>query len=230
MEKEPEKIQDSFDEDMDLHTIQRILNEVSAYQIELVADPTLPEYGNKYVMEKMSQCRFMMNRVHYYMQSVKVYLRDLKSKERISSLDFDFKMRDKMANDPTVRSGSSSADRHAIATFQLKYEYEELSKLKTKINDISESFDILKDRYENLKSTMQDIRTQKSVVKDEKDIGGIGGRPVPTQGVYYDPGVPPVVSSIDMNAILDDKEKSGGNPDDDSEKPSEAALKNWLNS
>ena len=193
---------------LDANKIKLILEEISRYDIELVPDPTLPQYGNKYIQECLAKCRAYLNRVQYYYQMSKTFEKNIKSQLRLAELDYDLKISQKLADDEFVRRQPSIEDRKALAASMLRDEITGMAELKVQLLDVEESVKIIKMKYEHLKGTAQDIKLQRNLVKDDnlnKWNTGTGYEPPDYSNITSPFGVaaPITPNVIDPSDILD---------------------------
>lgn len=187
--------------------LSAVLEEIAEYQIELEEDPTQPHLGNKYLQQKIAQCRGMINRVQYYLQKIGKYEKELRLKVKLGEMDIEFKINEKLADDPIVRQQSSINDRRALAISQLKQEHEDLAKLKIDLMDVQETLKLLKMKYGDLRSSNTDIKAQRQLVKDDVQAWGSGENGyTPPQarqdGTIPDGMPPPVTGKIDPQDVL----------------------------
>lgn len=147
--------------------LDTILEEISAYQVTLEDDPTLPHLGNKYLQKIVSQCRGYLNRVTYYYQETAREERKLKTELKAAELDLEFKTREKLADDPIVRKQPSISDREALAATMLKDEHDNVAALRVSLMDVQESLKLIKFKHQELNRTSQDIKLQRMIVRDD---------------------------------------------------------------
>ncbi len=157
--------------------LDQMLEEVAGYEIKLEEDPTLPHLGTKYLQKALAQCRNFMNRVQHYLQLSMRAERALLTEIKQAELDLEFKVKDKLADDPIVRQQKSVEDRKALAESLLKAEVENLKTLRVKLIDIQESVKLLRFKYHDLQRTNGDIKMQRGLVRDDKltQLGGGDG-------------------------------------------------------
>lgn len=193
-----------------------ILEEVAGFEIDLAEDPTLPNLGTKYLQKIIAICRRYLNRVTFYTQKVSQQVKDLRMQVRQQELDIEFKMAEKLTNDPIVRQQPAVADRQAVATTMLKAEYDALTILRSDLMDAEETLKIIKMKHADLVRTNTDIKSQRQLVKDDMDsqLGGGQGYVKPQvkqDGSVPDGMTPPVMpGTIDPKDLLDPSRK----PDD----------------
>jgi hypothetical protein len=157
--------------------LDEILDEIAKYEVELVEDPTQPQYGFSYIQKSVAQCRSYLNRVQYYLQKVKKRERDLRIEVKQAELNLDLKMQEMLADNEIVRQQPSEGIKKAVAASMLKEEAESILKLKVELLDIQETGKIIKLKYDDLQKTNGDIRLQRQLVKDDKAayLGGEDG-------------------------------------------------------
>ncbi len=154
--------------------LDRILEEVAGYQVDLATDPTLPELGSRYILEKLAECRNYTNRTVHYIQLLKRQERDLRMEMKFAEADLSFKIKEKLADDGQVRKQPSIEDRLALATVLLRDEQQALESAKSALLETEETVKLIKSRLDNLKQTSFDIKLQRQVVKDDKEAWGSG--------------------------------------------------------
>jgi len=157
--------------------MDQMLEEVAGYSVELASDPTLPELGTRYLQRVLAQCRNYMNRVVHYLQLCMRAERSLLIEIKQFELDFEFKIKEKLADDVVVRQQRSLEDRKALAESILANEAKNLRELHVRVVDVQETVKLLKFRYNDLRQTNTDIKTQRNLVKDDKmaQLGGDEG-------------------------------------------------------
>jgi hypothetical protein len=196
--------------------LDQMLEEVAGYLVELETDPTLPHLGTKYLQHVLSKCRNYTNRVLFYLQAVMREEKEIKREIKQSELDLEFKMKEKLADDALVRAQPSIEDRRAVASSFLKAEYEALAIMQVDIIDVQDTVKILRMKYNDLQRTSNDIKLQRTIVKDDTETqmgGGAGYTPPQTRqdGSVQGGLVAPVrTTPIDPKDILDPAKR----PDD----------------
>jgi hypothetical protein len=189
--------------------MDQMLEEVAGYMVHLEEDPTLPELGTKYLQGVLAQCRNYSNRIVYYLQLCMRAERALLTEIKQAELDFDFKVKEKLADDVIVRQQRALDDRKALAESLMKTEAENLIVLRVQLIDVQESVKLLKFKYGDLTRTSQDIKTQRALVKDDKmaQLAGEDGynRPQinPDRSVPNGMSAPVAVEPLGPKDILD---------------------------
>ncbi len=190
-----------------------MLEEVAGYTVQLEEDPTRPELGTKYLQRILAQCRNFQNRVQHYMQLAMRAERTLLTEIKQAELDFEFKIKNALADDPLVRQQRALDDRKALAETLLKVESDNLRTLKIRLIDVQESVKLLKFKYGDLQRTNGDIKTQRALVKDDKmaQLAGEEGynQPQTNKDRSVPNGMPPAVSAEPLGPqdILDPTRK-----------------------
>ena len=177
--------------------MEAMLDEIAQYSIDLEEDPTQVHLGIPYLQRVLAKCRQYTNRVQYYMQRTKRYENRLRSEIKILELDLDFKMKEKLADDALVRKQPSIEDRKALATTMLADEHRSLANLQVELQDVEETYKIIKAKHMELQRTSNDIKTQRNLVKDDMlaRLGGHEGyvKPQVAQDKSVPEGLPPPV-------------------------------------
>jgi hypothetical protein len=196
--------------------MDKILEEIAAYQVDLEDDPTQPHLGTKYLQKVVAQCRSYLNRVTFYHQELSREEKRLKMGLKLSELDLSFKTKEKLADDPEVRKQPSIADREALATTMLRGEHQSVSDFGMELMNVQETLKLVKFKHAELLRTAADIRMQRMLVKDdfEARMGGGEGyvKPQSGQDRAVEGGLPPPVprEAIDPTDLLDPEKR----PDD----------------
>lgn len=172
---------------MDKQQLNKILEEIVEFDIELVQDPTLPQYGTRYLQEKIAACRNYSSRVQRYLQLVKRLEKNIRTEVKQLELDLEFKITERLADDPVVRQQPSEGIKRAVAVAQLKQEYDKLSELKIRLIDVQETAKIIKFKYDDLKQINSDIKLQRQLIKDELTDPSDGIEPSVKKSKLIDP-------------------------------------------
>jgi hypothetical protein len=154
--------------------LDRILEEVAGFEVDLATDPTLPELGARYLNEKLAECRNYTNRTVHYVQLLKRQERDLRMEMKLAESDLDFKLKEELADNPLVRAQASIEDRVALATVHLKAEHHALTQARAALLETEETVKLVRARLDNLKQTSYDIKLQRQIVKDDREGWGSG--------------------------------------------------------
>jgi len=194
-------------------SLEKILEEIVAYEVHLEEDPTQPHLGTKYLQRVLAQCRNYMNRVQFYMQQTMRYEKNLRMEIKMTELNLEFKVKEKLADDAIVRQQRAIDDRRALAETQLKDDFDILTQQKVRLIDVEETVKLIKSKYADLRQTNQDIKTQRSLVRDDKEgwgnEGGGYNKPQVSQDRSVPGGLAPPVRSdpIGPKDILDPEKR-----------------------
>ena len=183
--------------------LSAILEEIAPYEVQLEDDPTRPELGVRYLQKMVADCRKYQNRVSYYYQEVSREERKLRLELKAAELDLEFKTKEKLADDPTVRKQPSISDREALAATMLRDEHETVAGLRVDLLDIQESIKLIKFKHGELQRTSQDIKMQRGLVKDDAAMRLAGQEgytsPVINQDRTVAGGLPAPIMKDDLN-------------------------------
>ncbi len=161
-------------EKIDRHYFEKAITEVAPFEVELEIDPTQPHLGLKYINESLAKCRNYLNIVQNHMQNLKVYEKKIRISLKTMELDFEFKFKEKLSDDVDVKRLPSIEDRKALVSTMLQKEIEAMNELSVLMIDCQDTFKILKSKYDHLNKTSQDIKMQKSIVKDDMSVRMMG--------------------------------------------------------
>lgn len=195
-------------------SMERMLEEIAEYEVELASDPTLPHLGNRYLQESLASCRQYLNRCQHYLQLTRRYEKNLRSAMRLEEMNIELRTAELLADDDIVRQGPSIEDRKSLATMQLQREHRNVIKLKRAHLNALETVKIVKLKYDDLNRTNADIKLQRQIVRDDRDAwvsGEQGSEPVGEGRASSARGLaPPVRPKLDPKDLLDDERR----PDD----------------
>jgi len=185
--------------------LSAILEEIAPYEVQLEDDPTRPELGVRYLQKMVADCRKYQNRVSYYYQEVSREERKLRLELKAAELDLEFKTKEKLADDPTVRKQPSISDREALAATMLRDEHVRVAGLRVDLLDIQETINLIKFKHGELQRTSQDIKMQRGLVKDDAAMRLSGQEgytsPVINQDKTVAGGLPAPIINDDLNPV-----------------------------
>jgi hypothetical protein len=198
--------------------LEKILDEIAGYDIQLETDPTKPSLGNAYLQKVLAQCRNYLNRVTYYLQQTKRHEKELRGKVKMLEMDLDFKMQEKLADDVVVRKQPSLEDRKAVASVMLKTEYDQLVAARAELLDAEETAKLIRARLDHLNRTNADIKLQRQMVRDDRSDQMNGGEGYGAPHLNRDGSVPgglppPIAPPVDPKDILDPKSRPEDMPE-----------------
>jgi hypothetical protein len=195
--------------------LESILREIAEYEVKLEEDPTLPTLGYRYLQKAIARCRQYLNRVQFYLQTVRRFEKNLKARVREFELDLDLKLAAKLADDEIVRQQASAMDRKALAITLLRDEHINLAALRVELLNVEEVVKLVKMKYDDLHRTNMDVKLQRQLVKDDRTgwEGPDGEGYTPPQanqdGTVPNGMTPPVTSSdINPEDLLEDVKES----------------------
>jgi len=160
---------------MDVKQIQEIYDEISADAFLIELDPDPQGRGPNYLQEKVYECRKRLNRVSFIFSRVNQEQHALASELRAEEAVFAAESDELLANDERIRRMPSIEDRRALINVELRERYQTIDGLKAQILDLSHVEKVVKHRHQELKSSMTDIRTQRSLIKDSLATGAFYG-------------------------------------------------------
>jgi hypothetical protein len=140
---------------------------------------------------------------------IKIQEKNTKIRLKAFELDLERKIAEKLSDDALVRKQPSIEDRKALAMTMLSEEYESIAILRSNLLDVEETWKLLKVKYDHLRGTSQDIKMQRSLVKDDAmlRLGGQDGYSAPqiNQDKSVPNGMRAPVTTDDLNPedILD---------------------------
>ena len=199
--------------------LDAMLEDIGSFSVELAEDPTLPQFGHKYLQQIVSKCRHFTNRTMDYMQTCKRHEKVVRRELKTLELDLEFKMKEKLADDALVRTQPSIEDRKALASSMLREEHESIAHLQVKLMDLEETSKVLRMRYQDLQRTSSEIKMQWGLVKDDRDDQRGGGEGRTRETIGRDRSIPngmtPAIRSepISPSDILDPSKRPDDLPD-----------------
>lgn len=173
---------------MEAEEIERIYNEISAYQIELAPDPTI--LGPRYINETISKCRNYTNRVAHIRLSISRRKRAINKVLSAEETALKVEMDQLFAQNETVRSQPNVKDREAVALTMLSDRRNRIAGLKNEMLDLDAVDRGVKLIHDELIRTAAEIKIQRSIFAADRVTGAGygdeadgprsgGGRPLP---------------------------------------------------
>lgn len=158
---------------MKIERISAIYDEISSYSIELEADPTV--LGPQYLGSVIAKCRNFLNRT----TSVLLEIRREKhmTSNRLAGEKAAFKIEsdELLATDDRVRTRPNIKDREAIINVILKERVSTIHSLEDDIRNLDAIESAVKVRHTELVRTDGQIKTQRSLIRDELDTKSFYG-------------------------------------------------------
>lgn len=189
--------------DLSKDFLDKILEEIAGYSVEIEPNPSLPHLGAAYLQRVLADCRKYQNRVQYYLQIVRANLKRVRLEIQMLEADIDLKTAALLSDDVIVRQQSSITDRKALSMTKLSEEHRVLYISKTLKMDLEETGKLIKMKYDQLKQTSNDIKTQRQIIKDDREFqganqGGFSNPNVNHNGITSD-GLPPALQGKTIN-------------------------------
>lgn len=158
---------------MDSKRIEQIYDQISSFTLDLEDDPTT--LGQRYIQQKVAQCRRFLNSTSNIMLEIQREIRDASSKLRAAKAAFELASDNLRATDQRVIRLPHVDDRTATINVLLATERDTMLILEREIEDLKIVEKAVKHRYDELKGTNTDIRTQRATLRDELDTGAFYG-------------------------------------------------------
>lgn len=158
---------------MDIVRITNIYNEIDGFGIELEADPTV--LGPQYLGKVIAQCRNFLNRTTSILLEIR---RDKHmTSNRLSAEKAAFKIESDnlLASDERVRSRPNIRDREAMINVILSERLNRITELENDIRNLEAVEGAVKVRHTELVRTDGQIKTQRSLIRDELDTKSFFG-------------------------------------------------------
>jgi len=208
--------------DVNRDWIKKVFDDLPNMRVELVENAN--SMGPNYLKTQLILCRKYLNEVNQHLQTLKHYMwavqRDLDATKAMYTTQLD----NLIATDDRVRRGTSYKDRVAIANQVLADLVKEIHTLEEQGRELSIVEEVIKVKMKELREVGSDIRTARSLIVDELNLGGqYGSEDRPGKKVNNDPGillegVPPKEQSLldekveitPADSIPDKLEDSGG--------------------
>jgi hypothetical protein len=158
---------------MDSKRIEQIYDQISSFTLDLEDDPTA--LGQRYIQQKVAQCRRFLNLTSNIMLEIQREIRESSSKLRAAKAAFELASDNLRATDQRVIRLPHVDDRTATINVLLATERDTMLILEREIEDLKIVEKAVKHRYDELKGTNTDIRTQRATLRDELDTGAFYG-------------------------------------------------------
>jgi hypothetical protein len=158
---------------MDSERAKQIYAEIGKYFLQLDRDPG--SIGPAYLNDQISTCRNYLNAV------ARIGLEVHEEKHNLSTLllaeeaAYGVESADILANDTTVQKLPNIEDRKASIAVMLKDRSRRINELKAEIQNVDFVDKAVRHRHKELKDTMMEIRTQRSLMRDEIDTKSFYG-------------------------------------------------------
>jgi hypothetical protein len=158
---------------MDSERAKQIYDEIGKYSITLVRDPG--SLGPQYLLDLICTCRNYMNAVSRFLLEVHQERHTLTSALTAEEAAYGVESADLLANDRSVRNLPNIEDRKATISVLLRDRSRRINELKAEILNLDFVDKAVKHRHKELRDTMAEIRTQRSLIRDEIDTTAFYG-------------------------------------------------------
>jgi hypothetical protein len=180
---------------MDRDRAQQIYDEISGYEVKLEHDPG--SLGPRYLNDIICLCRNHINAVSRFVMEVHREKHDLTSALTAEEAAYQVESDDLLANDERVRRLPNIEDRKATVAVLLRDRARRINELRAEIQNLDFVDKAVRHRHKELKDTMTEIRTQRSLMRDEIDTKSFYGDE--TTEVRKSKGDPVLGSSVGID-------------------------------
>ena len=183
---------------MDPKRVETIYEQIGNFSVELPSDAW--SLGPKHIHEMISMTRGYINSVSHLLQEILQERQSLDRSKHAAEAVFQIESDRLLAEDDSVRRLPNIDDRKATVNMQLRERLTEIQTLQGQLLDLSYVEKAVRHRYNELKSTMSDIRAQRALIRDAIDTGSFyGDETVTSRGSTTGPAGPAVRSSGDFS-------------------------------
>jgi hypothetical protein len=158
---------------MDIERIREIYAELDKYSVTLHPDPVT--LGPKYLQDTIAKIRNFLNAVTKLLLDVQAERHQLSREIRRSEDAFKIVLDETMASDERVKKQPNIRDREALAHTIHAEEVKAISVLKLDMDSLLLVEKAIRHRHNELRDTMADVKTQKSLIQSEIDTGSMYG-------------------------------------------------------
>ncbi len=158
---------------MDIARITKIYDELDGYSIELDADPTT--LGPQYLGKVISQCRNYLNRTTSFLLEIRRERHMTSNEVSAEKAAFKIESDGLLAGDERVRSRPNIRDREAVINVILQDRVNRITELENVLRNLEAVEGAVKVRHTELVRTDGQIKTQRSLIRDEIDTKSFFG-------------------------------------------------------
>lgn len=173
---------------MESHRVDAIYEEIGKYSVDLAADAW--SLGPRHVHELISMTRGYLNAVSYIMQEILQERQGLDRAKHAAEASFRIESDRLLAEDDRVRRLPNIEDRKATVSLIQRDLLAEIQNLEAQLLDLSYVDRAVRHRFNELKSTMTDIRAQRALIRDAIDVGSFYGDETDTPRGHRGPRAP----------------------------------------
>lgn len=152
---------------MEISRITQIYDELDGYSIELEADPTV--LGPQYLGKVIAQCRNYLNRTTSVLLEIRREKQLVSNQLAREKAVFKIESDGLLANDERVKGRPNIRDREAIINVILAERAGTITTLENDIRNLDAIESAVKVRHNELVRTDGQIKTQRSLIRDELD-------------------------------------------------------------
>lgn len=156
---------------------QRIYDEIGGYEIKLERDPGA--LGPRYLNDVICQCRNYINAVSRIVLEIHREKHSLATSLSAEEAAYAVESADLLATDERVRRLPNIEDRKATVAVLLRDRARRINELRAEIQNLDYVDKAVRHRHKELKDTMTEIRTQRSLLRDEIDTKSFYGDETP---------------------------------------------------
>jgi hypothetical protein len=158
---------------MDSNRVDAIYEQIGKFSVELPSDAWA--LGPKHIHELISLTRGYTNSVSHLLQEILQERQLLDRSKHAAEAVFQIDSDRLLAEDDRVRRLPNIDDRKAVVHLILRERMTEIQTLQGQLLDLSYVEKAVRHRYNELKSTMSDIRAQRALIRDAIDTGSFYG-------------------------------------------------------
>lgn len=205
--------------------MEEIIVESLKYSITLASDPT--SLGPKYLQDQIATCRNYTNHTARLMNEVNKAAMNVDYELRRKETAFKIQADELLSNNAHVRNLPNITDRQAQINLLLRDELRVIEELRNSLKDLSHVEKIVKTTHRELKDTMNEIKLQRSLIRDEYETGRMYGdeRPVSVSAPPTTPLISETFDDKELDVLLGgDSVTESGVPDTEAEKVPEPTV------
>ena len=184
---------------MDPKRVDEIYEQMGKFSIELPSDAWV--LGPKHIHEMISLTRGYTNSVSHVLQEILQEKQNLDRSKHALEAVFRMEADRLLVEDDRVKRAPNIADREATVNLILRERRTEIQLLEGQLLDLSYVEKAVRHRYNELKSTMSDIRAQRALIRDAIDTGSFYGDETQTSRGSTFGGAPPTSDGLSEDAI-----------------------------
>lgn len=158
---------------MDIARITKIYDEIEGFSIELESDPTV--LGPQYLGKVIAQCRNYLNRTTSILLEIRRDKHMTSNRLAAEKAAFKIESDNLLAGDERVRSRPNIRDREAMINVILGERVNRITELENDLRNLEAVEGAVKVRHTELVRTDGQIKTQRSLIRDELDTKSFFG-------------------------------------------------------